>query len=171
MFHLPATVIGMIGSAFMVASFAPGAVGQANPDSVVGVQTVQAGSKSDRIAPLRASSAPRIVSVVELVGVSSVTVVLKDQDGSVLFRSDPQTNTTYYSKDTDLPVLTLKEETASSVTRQPVSRETSQDSTAPKRRSQPHGCIGAVSPLAQAGKEAAPSLCVTKLIDATLSQG
>ena len=100
------------------------------------------------------------VSVVELVGVSQVKLVLKDAQGNVLFASDPQSNTTYFSKDTDLPVVTLKEENGSSVMSRPVTRQSGDSSDAPKRRGQPHGYIGAVSPLAQAGKEAAASLCV-----------
>jgi hypothetical protein len=100
-----------------------------------------------------------------------VKVVLKDENGDVLFRSDPQTNTTYFSKDTDLPVLTLKQESTSDVSRQPISRESSDETIAPKRRTQPYGCLGAVSPLAQAGKEAAPSLCVTSLEGETPVQG
>ncbi|KAB0269732.1 hypothetical protein [Microvirga brassicacearum] len=169
MFQVPATVMGMIGSAFMVASFAPGAVGHAANSEMESAafiaksQTVDASGKRDRVtAPVTAKSR-QAVSVVELVGVSRVQVVLKDENGVVLFRSDPQTNTTYVARDTDLPVITVKHETGSQTKPQPVSRESSEESVAPKRRAHPYGCVGAVSPLARAGNEAAPSLCVTSL--------
>jgi hypothetical protein len=170
MFQVPATVMGMIGSAFMVASFAPGAIGDAvggdRAHSLTALsQTAGSRGKSDRIAAPVTAAERRSVSVVELVGISQVKVILKDANGDVLFTSDPQSNTTYFSKDTDLPVITLKEESASHVTSRPATRQSGDDSTAPKRRGQPHGCIGAVSPLAQAGKEAAASLCVTSLED------
>ncbi|WP_210497157.1 hypothetical protein [Microvirga antarctica] len=169
MFHLPAAVTGMIGSAFMVASFAPGAISDDVGRDAVGTSSiavsrgVESFAKADRLAPASPAGSRHGVSVVELVGVSNVRVVLKDDNGNVLFSSDPKSNTTYYSKDTDLPVLTLKEEPASLVKRQPVSRGASEDDAAPKRRAQPHGCLGSVSPLAQAGKESGPSLCVTHL--------
>jgi hypothetical protein len=172
MFQVPAIVIGMVGSAFMVASFAQSAAGDpvGRGLSVISQTAVSAG-KSDRVAAPVAASERKSVSVVELVGVSQVKVVLKDASGNVLFTSDPQSNTTYFSKDTDLPVITLKEESASSVTSRPVTRQSGDNSDAPKRRGQPHGCIGAVSPLAQAGKEAAASLCVTSLESRHLIHG
>jgi len=166
MFQVPAIVMGMIGSAFMVASFAPSAAGDAvGGDRALAAvsQIAVATGKSDRMAAPAPAIERKSVSVVELVGVSQVKLVLKDAQGNVLFASDPQSNTTYFSKDTDLPVVTLKEENGSSVTSRPVTRQSGDNSDAPKRRGQPHGCIGAVSPLAQAGKEAAASLCVTSL--------
>lgn len=169
MFQVPATVMGMIGSAFMVASFSPGAVGRAGNDVSAPAplsQSVVATAKGDRVAAPVMATERRSVSVVELVGVSNVKVVLKDTSGEILFQSDPRSNTTYFSKDTDLPVITLKEEASSDVRRTPVTRQSGEETTAPKRRGQPHGCLGAVSPLAQAGKEAAASLCVTGLPEA-----
>ncbi|MDF2812972.1 MAG: hypothetical protein K0S56_4003 [Microvirga sp.] len=173
MFQVPATVMGMIGSAFMVASFAPGAVSHAANSEIESAgfiaksqtksQTVDAHGKTDRVAAPVTAKSRQTVSVVELVGVSRVQVVLKDENGMVLFRSDPQTNTTYVARDADLPVITVKQETGSEAKPQPVSRESSDESVAPKRRAHPYGCVGAVSPLARAGKEAAPSLCVTSL--------
>jgi hypothetical protein len=171
MFQVPATVMGMIGSAFMVASFSPGAVGRAGHDMSTTVSQSVATAKGDRIAAPMFSAERRSVSVVELVGVSNVKVILKDSKGEVVFQSDPQNNTTYFSKDTDLPVITLKEEASSNVRRSPVTRQSGEGATAPKRRTQPHGCLGAVSPLAQAGKEAAASLCVTDLRESFFLNG
>jgi hypothetical protein len=175
MFQVPATVVGMVGSAFMVASFAPGAVGH-SPNRETALSAPIAATqindlKADRIfAPVVASNR-HTVSVVELVGVSRVQVVLKDENGQVLFHSNPDINTTFVSKDTDLPVLTVKEGAGSNVKEQPVSRGASDEGATPKKRTQTHGCIGSVSPLAQAGREVLPSLCVTSLGGTIQTQG
>ena len=104
------------------------------------------------------------VTSVELVGLSETTVILKDRSGHVLYRSDPQTNTTVVARDADIPVLTVtvKEKDDSSVVPEPVKRIETKDPAAPRGRKLPIGCESMVSTLAQSDLPRTPSLCLAQ---------
>jgi len=176
MFRTPATVIGLAGAAFMAGGLAPNAFGTAAKsdttfDRAALQQQVLASAKADRIqAPVPAQDR-LTVSVVELVGVSRATVILRDRNGQVLYSSDPEAGTTTFSKNTDLPVVTLKEEDRGPAVQQhPASRREGNEapSTSPQKRRNPIGCMGDVSPLARASAGRSPSLCLA-LLDQSLS--
>jgi hypothetical protein len=161
MIGAPATLIGMAGTALLVASLAPAAVGGRPP----GADAVFASgsSKGDRLA-LPVAKERSSVSSVELVGISNTTVILRDRNGLILFRSDPLTNTTLVTKDADLPVVTLKEEGTSPVVQRPIqSHEGSETPSAPQKKSVP-GCEAPLSPLAGRGpSDRMPGLCLVEL--------
>jgi hypothetical protein len=178
MFRTTATVIGMAGVAFLAGGMAPGAFSNASPassetglDRAALTQQVMASAKAARIqAPVPAQDRPT-VSVVELVGVSQATVILRDRNGRVLYKSDPDAGTTTFSKNTDLPVVTLKEEERGPAVQQhpTVRREGNETpATTPQKRRNPVGCMGDVSPLARASADRSPSLCLASL-DQSLS--
>jgi hypothetical protein len=177
MFRTPATVIGLAGAAFLAGSLAPDAFSiatfaRSDPASLHGAsrQQVVASAKADRAAaPVPVGDRPT-VSTVELVGIAQATVILRDRDGRVLYKSDPQAGATTFTKNADLPLVTLKEETRGPAEQHPVVRREGSEmpSVAPKKRRNPVGCMGDVSPLARASADRTPSLCLA-LLDHSLS--
>ena len=105
------------------------------------------------------------MTTVELVGLGAATVVLRDEAGHVVFRSDPKANVTYFAKDVDLPVITIKEEATSPIVQKPVrpGREQEDASDTPGRKTSPVGCTGALSPLVKSEASRRPSLCLAAL--------
>ena len=164
MIGAPATLIGMAGTAVLLASLAPAAVGE---PSVKGgsAPAVTQSLKGDRVATPVVPKSRASVSSVELVGVSNATVILRDRDGTILFRSDPLTNTTLVAKDADLPVVTLKEQGTSPVVQQPIpSREGSEAPQPPQGKTTLPGCEAPLSPLANRGVASrTPGLCLVEL--------
>ena len=161
MFGIPATLIGATGTAVLLASLAPVALGgnQQASTALAPAHSV----KADRISPPIPAQQRTSVSSVEVVGVSNATVILRDRSGAVLYRSDPLTNTTLVAKDADLPVVTLKEESVSPVVRQPVpSREGNEVPATKGRTKSVPGCEAPVSPLASQGRDRMPGLCLVE---------
>jgi hypothetical protein len=161
MIGIPATLIGMAGTAVLLASLAPsGLIGSYHP----GQSQAHAGvGKMDRLSAPVPAKERATVSSVELVGVSKAIVILRDRNGTILFRSDPLTNTTLIAKDTDLPVVTLKEEGSSPVVHQPIpSREGNEPPPPKERAKRVPGCEAPVSPLAGQGRDRLPGLCLVE---------
>jgi hypothetical protein len=161
MIGIPATLIGMAGTAVLLASFVPsGLIGSYHS----GPSQAHAGAgKMDRLSPPVPAKERATVSSVELVGVSKAIVILRDRNGTILFRSDPLTNTTLIAKDTDLPVVTLKEEGVSPVVQQPLpSREGNEPPPPKERAKRVPGCEAPVSPLAGQGRDGLPGLCLVE---------
>jgi hypothetical protein len=128
------------------------------------------GAKADRIAPPRPVPARPVVSV-ELVGLSETAVILKDESGRVLYRSEPRRNTTFVARGAELPVVTVRERAGSPVAEEPVKREEpGTGAPAPERRKLPMGCEGAVSALASPSAARTPSLCLA-LADLPMDDG
>jgi len=168
MISAPATLVGLAGVVFLAGSFVPTSFSLASLErshGMLGRATLDSGAipvKGDRVTqPLPSESQAR-VSTVEIVGLSQATVILRDRNGEILYRSDPQSGVTAFSKNTNLPIITLREEMRGPVVQHPETRregtEMPQDQK-PKRRT-PVGCIGDVSPLAKAAPERTPSLCL-----------
>ena len=155
MFGNPATLLGLAGVAFLAGSFIPASF------------SIASLAQAERPP----AQQPATISTVELVGIAQATVILRDRNGEVLYRSDPQSGITIFAKNTDLPIITLKEEVHAPVVQHPVAprREGTEvpPDQKPKRRN-PVGCLGDVSPLAKAGADRTPSLCLA-LLDQSLS--
>lgn len=121
-------------------------------------------TKGDRLATARSAENPTSVSIVEIVGLSHATVILRDSNGDVLYRSDPRSGITTISKNTELPVLTMKEEVQGpAVQHPPVMRREGADEPRKEKRKAPVGCMGDVSPLVSASADRSPSLCLASL--------
>ncbi|MBA1158155.1 hypothetical protein [Microvirga mediterraneensis] len=171
MFRTPVALVGLAGAFFVAGSFAPASFNM--PPLVQSEALALSGgvlAKGDRIAAPVPASQPAAVSIVELVGVSNAAVILRDQNGKVLYKSDPRTGITTFARDTDLPVVTVKDETRGSVAQHPVRRQEGNDTPQeqkPKSRN-PVGCLGDVSPLAKASTNRMPSLCLA-LLEQSLS--
>ena len=173
MFRTPAALIGLASAAFLAGSFAPNAFTMASlaqsggslRQAVLAQQVVSA-TKTDRAAAPVPADQQRSVSVIELVGITQATVILRDRHGEILYRSDPGTGTTTFSKNTELPVVTLKEEMQGPAVQHPVTRQEGNESPGQdqgKKRRNPIGCIGDVSPLVQSSAHRTPSLCLALL--------
>jgi len=166
MFRTPVALVALAGAFFVAGSFAPTSF-TASPwvQSEALALAGATSTKGDRLSAPVPASKPAAVSIVELVGLNNATVILRDQDGKVLFKSDPRTGITTFARDTELPVVSVKQEERAPVAQRPVRRqegnETPQERK-PKARN-PVGCMGDVSPLANASGNRMPSLCLVSL--------
>ncbi len=176
MFRIPVALVGLAGIFFVAGSFVPASFNlsdQAQSEVLANSALplrMNVPSKGDRMMTPVPSANPTAVSIVELVGVAQATVILRDRDGKVLYKSDPHTGTSIYARDTELPVVTLKEEMRSPAAQHPVSQ---QEGIEPSREQKPKarkpvGCLGDVSPLAKASADRMPSLCLA-LLEQSLS--
>jgi hypothetical protein len=176
MFRTPVALVGLAGIFFVAGSFVPASFttaphAQSEVLSSAALSADGTGSfKGDRLAGPVPAVQPATVSTVELVGVTQATVILRDRDGKVLYRSDPSSGVTTMARDTDLPVVTLKDETKRPVAQHPANRQ--EGNEAPREQKQksrnPVGCVGDVSPLAKASANRMPSLCLA-LLEQSLS--
>jgi hypothetical protein len=173
MFRTPVTLIGLAGAAFLAGSLAPDSFTIASPAQSQGSnQKVAVASKADRLSVPVSSAARQAVSVVELVGVTGATVIMRDRNGEILYRSDPQAGITVFSKNTDLPMVTLKDEMQGQTVQHPAIRRESNEAPLQdqaKKRRKLVGCMGDVSPLVRASAERTPSLCLA-VLDRSLSR-
>jgi len=171
MFRIPVALVGLAGIFFVAGSFVPASFNmsdQAQSEVLSDAalpRSMNASTKGDRMMAPVPSTSPATVSIVELVGVAQATVILRDRDGKVLYKSDPRSGTTIYARDTELPVITLKEDAQAPATQHPASRR--EGNEAPREEKQktrkPVGCLGDVSPLAKASADRMPSLCLALL--------
>ena len=167
MFRIPVALVGLAGIFFVAGSFVPASY-QAQSEVLADAalpQGMNAPTRGDRLLAPVPSTNPATVSIVELVGVAQATVILRDRDGKVLYKSDPHSGTTTYARDTDLPVVTLKENVRAPAAQHPVSQREGIEvprEQKPKAR-KPVGCLGDVSPLAKASADRMPSLCLVSL--------
>jgi hypothetical protein len=162
------TLVGLAGISFLAGSFA---LANSEPDSFTrskdilrAALTQQAAVKGNRLAVSDSDIQQNTISIVEIVGLTQATVILRGSNGEVLYRSDPRSGTTTFSKNTELPVLTMKEEMRSPAAEYPpvIRREGSEEIRKDKRTT-PVGCMRDVSPLARAGANRMPSLCLASL--------
>jgi hypothetical protein len=162
------TLIGLSGVAFLAGGFAPASFGivsfpQSREVSAPVLPAKMAtGVKGDRVREAASAASLTSVSIIEIVGVSQATVILRGANGEVLYRADPRSGTTTFSKNTDLPILTLKEEFRGPAVQHPVSQQEGKEEPQQKRRN-PVGCMRDVSPLAKASANRMPSLCLAQL--------
>ncbi|QRM28248.1 hypothetical protein [Microvirga sp. VF16] len=171
MFRTPVALVGLAGAFFVAGSFAPASFNMPPLMQSEALALAAAGSvKGDRLAAPVPASKPAAVSIVELIGVTNAAVVLRDHDGKVLYKSDPRTGITIFARDTDLPVVTLKDETDNPVAQHPARRQEGIEAPReqkPKARN-PVGCVGDVSPLVKGNAHRMPSLCLA-LLEQSLS--
>jgi hypothetical protein len=162
------TLVGLAGISFLAGSFA---LANSEPDSLTRSKDIlraalmqQNAVKGDRLAAWDGDIQQNTVSIVEIVGLTQATVILRGSNGEVLYRSDPRSGTTTFSKNTELPVLTMKEETRGPAAQHPpVIRREGSEEIRKEKRTTPVGCMGDVSPLARASANRMPSLCLASL--------
>ena len=176
MFRTPVALVGLAGVFFIAGSFAPASFNM-SPEAQSEVLAnaampwhMNTSTKGDRITAPVPSAAPTTVSIVELVGVTEAMVILRDRDGKVLYKSDPRLGTTIYARDTDLPVVTLKEDLQTPVAQHPVRRQEGNEAPGEQKQKsrKPVGCVADVSPLAKGSSDRMPSLCLA-LLERSLS--
>jgi len=171
MFRTPVALVGLAGVFFVAGSFAPDVFSVSPLAQSDGSRlALAAPTKGDRVAGPVSVGSPTSVSIVEVVGVTDATVILRDRDGQVLYKSDPRVGVTSYARNTDLPVLTLKEEMRGPSSQHPVNRREGNETPQPQKQKtrNPVGCMGDVSPLVKASANRMPSLCLASL-DQSLS--
>jgi hypothetical protein len=110
----------------------------------VGSPVIERGGKGDRLVAFRPTGDQKaVISAVEVVGLSDAAVVYRDRSGRVLFQTDPLSNATVIAKDVQLPKVTIRETSRSTV--EPVRLEPAR--TPPAEQKLPIGCDPAFSPL------------------------
>ena len=133
--------------------------------------TPERSHKGDRLAPPAASGRKVVVSAVEVVGARRTSIVYRDRDGHVLFRSDPLRHVTLAVKNAVLPQVTIRDDQNTRVA--PQKTHVAPQNThvapisAPDAASDPGplapGCDSAVSPLAAPLLARKPSRCLASL--------
>ena len=169
MFRAPVALTGLAGVLFLAGGFVPASfnmVSLAQSEALFHeTSTRQPAVKGDRMAGPVSAGNLATVSTVELIGVSQAVVILRDRDGRVLYQSDPRSGVTTFARNTDLPIVTLKDEVQRPVAQHPTHRQ--EGNEAPQEQKQkrrnPVGCVGDVSPLAKASANRMPSLCLALL--------
>lgn len=162
------TLVGLAGIGFLAGGFA---LANSEPNSFTRSKDVlraallqQQASKADRLPVWNGDAQRNSVSIVEVVGLTQATVILRGSDGEILYRADPRTGTTTFAKNTELPILTMKEEmTGPAVQHPPAARREGSEETRKEKRTNPVGCMRDVSPLARASANRMPSLCLASL--------
>ncbi len=157
MFGTPVTLVGLAGAAFVLASATPTLAPHGANSSV-------ALSRGDRlVAPTALPHDP--VASIEIWGPSEARFILRGQDGTLLYMSDPAARTTLVVRGAEIPRIVFRPageavdspHGAEPVARKPASRG-GRDS-----HSMPIGCEGRVSPLASPEAHRIASLCLASL--------
>jgi len=131
--------------------------------------TPERSHKGDRLAPPAASGRKVVVSAVEVVGARRTSIVYRDRDGHVLFRSDPLRHVTLAVKNALLPQVTIRDDQNTRVAPQNprVAPQNVAPISAPDAASDPGplapGCDSAVSPLAAPLLARKASRCLASL--------
>lgn len=131
--------------------------------------TPERSHKGDRLAPPAASGRKVVVSAVEVVGARRTSIVYRDRDGRVLFRSDPLRHVTLAVKNALLPQVTIRDDQNTRVAPQNprVAPQNVAPISAPDAASDPGplapGCDSAVSPLAAPLLARKASRCLASL--------
>ena len=131
--------------------------------------TPERSHKGDRLAPPAASGRKVVVSAVEVVGAHRTSIVSRDRDGHVLFRSDPLRHVTLAVKNALLPQVTIRDDQNTRVAPQNprVAPQNVAPISAPDAASDPGplapGCDSAVSPLAAPLLARKASRCLASL--------
>jgi hypothetical protein len=127
--------------------------------------------KGDRLAPPVASGRKVVVSAIEVVGARRTSIVYRDRDGHVLFRSDPLRRVTLAVKNAVLPQATIRDDQNTRVAPQNTHAAPRNTHAAPvsdpNAASDPGplapGCDSAVSPLAAPLLARKPSRCLASV--------
>jgi hypothetical protein len=159
------TTLVLAGAAVLATGIAQASFGGPAPQKAAVLNESSIAGKGDRAPVVQTGPAERhVVTTVELVGVGNAMVILRDQSGAILFKSDPARNTTYLARNTELPVVTIKEEQASVLARKAVVHQEQRKETSdqPRKSRSSVGCITALSPLVKTEVSSAktPSLCL-----------
>ena len=165
MFRSSAILFGIAGPAFLLGAVAQGPIrsaasvvgGAIAPTSAVAQGEMARAPKGDLLRPVRRPSEAARPATVEVVGLGPSAVILRDKGGTILYRSDDSSNTTFVAKNADLPVITVKERVESPVTQRPA------PSAAPEGERIKAGCEGIVSALVGNDARRIPSRCVVEL--------
>lgn len=160
MLRLSAILVGTYVAAFSATSYVNSA---SSHDGMFAWRTgLDRSQKTDAIAPARAAAQRHEPVSVELIGVDNTIVTIKDRDGRVLFRSDPLSNTTLISRDSNLPTVTVRNDRRPPVQPMPVESQQRPETEPPVKPSTPiaAGCESAVSVLAAGGARRQASLCL-----------
>ncbi len=118
-------------------------------------------SKTDRLVGDRLAgarpSAPRIVTSIEVVGVHNATIIYRDRDGSVLYRTDPVNNVTVVAKGVTLPDITVRHDVGSIPRPLPIEVPAADEQT-----QMPIGCEPSVSPIASPRLSRMTGRCISE---------
>jgi hypothetical protein len=127
-------------------------------------ETVMRATKGDRLATAASQQAlpdagvRRIVTSIEVVGVDDASILYRDRDGNILYRTDPVRNVTVIAKGVKLPEVTVRQGDRSPTTPVPM---TVPDAGKPAKL--PIGCEPAASPIASPHLSHLSGLCLAAL--------
>ena len=165
-------------TAFLVTDLMPipsptqqfGAVGAAisAPAPALGTSgaSINRAAKADRGAlPPPAQAAARIATV-EVVGLRDAAIVYRDRDGNELFRTDPVNNVTIVTKGLQLPEVTVRQHSRSTIKPVPINEireQTREEKPRARGPKVPVGCEPSFSPVAAPSLAHHTGRCVANL--------
>ncbi len=119
------------------------------------VSSINREAKGDKLPVANGETVRTKIRSVEVIGLSNASIVYRDRDGNILYRTDPLANVTVVSKNIELPEVTIRETEAAEVERIPV-EEASPDT-------RPHGCESAFARPSPESLTRMSSRCVTDI--------
>ena len=129
--------------------------------------SINRAAKADRGALLpRAAQAAARIATVEVVGLRDAAVVYRDRDGNELFRTDPVNNVTIVTKGVQLPEVTVRQHSRSTVKPVPINEireQTREEKPRARGPKVPVGCEPSFSPVAAPSLAHHTGRCVANL--------
>jgi hypothetical protein len=150
--------LGLYDVASAVGDWSLSAAQQVVPALSAKAGAVDRSRKGDRLPLVDAVDETNAIATVEIVGLDAAAIVYRDNDGRVLYRTDPAANVTIVSKGVRLPQVTIQERRQEPT--RPLPIEVPADG---KERPRLVGCDPLASPLAGAAVAGLTGRCMTSL--------
>jgi hypothetical protein len=132
---------------------------QAHQADATATSGVNRERKGDRLARATQSDAKRITTI-EIVGVNDVTIIYRDAEGRMVFRTNPVSNATITAKDVVLPALTIRDSDSAGTA--PVTVSPSTFRPVRMEKELPVGCESPFSPYADPLAPRVTGRCVSQ---------
>jgi len=116
---------------------------EANASANLSLMHVNRDAKSDALPLSQAAQVRLEIKSVEVVGVRDASIVYRDRDGNILFKTDPLANVTVVTKNVELPAVTIRETADTKVERHNVEKPAANPLEAAPGSPPPHGCESA----------------------------
>jgi hypothetical protein len=128
--------------------------------------SINRAAKADRGALPRPAQAAARIATVEVVGLRDAAIVYRDRDGNELFRTDPVNNVTIVTKGLQLPEVTVRQHSRSTIKPVPINEireQTREEKPRARGPKVPVGCEPSFSPVAAPSLAHHTGRCVANL--------
>jgi hypothetical protein len=167
MSHISSTLLGGFAAVVAWMMVAPADSGTETASQSGTRMQVERAMKGDRLVPATnqpATAERRTVTAIEVVGLDDTTIVYRDRDGNVLFRTDPVRNVTVVAKGIKLPEVTVRRDAQTTPTPMPLRLPDD------KQGKLPVGCEPPASPIVSPQLSRLPGRCLAMTDEPTHQQ-